>query len=399
MSAPFTRVRRRQVFYLSGFDPRGAAHYHRLYREQAAQQAAVNGLSVEVSPRQRVSALRQDWMLRTQTGAETTTTRYSVLVWDDLVRRHWSSGLWRIVCDLGVTLRAYYFNGLVLRFARASIKQMIAGVYPLVYLLLGGGLLLAGAAGLLAGVLGSGLPGAVASPLGGIAVLAWLWAGRRLLLGLGNRLGVFWLQRIYVFAVRWARGELDTLPPRLAAFAAEVQSALDDPQNDEVLVVGHSVGTLLAVPVIDQVLARRGHAGRLALLTLGECIPLMSFQPRAAAYRASLQRLADAPDLVWLDYTAPTDGACFPLFDPITGSGLVRTPGRGPQIRSPRFFTLFDPARYRRLRRDWYTMHFLYLMATGRAGEYDYFAFTAGPQPLASRAAMPATQAVPEAQT
>ena len=46
-------VRRRHVFYLSGFDPKGASYYHALYRAEAAQQAEVNGHTIEVSPRHR----------------------------------------------------------------------------------------------------------------------------------------------------------------------------------------------------------------------------------------------------------------------------------------------------------------------------------------------------------
>ena len=44
-------VRRRRLFFISGFDPQGPAHYHRLYAEQAALQAAVSGYRVAVGPR------------------------------------------------------------------------------------------------------------------------------------------------------------------------------------------------------------------------------------------------------------------------------------------------------------------------------------------------------------
>ena len=41
-------IRRRCVFYVSGFDPKGARFYHGLYREQAALQSRVNAMPVEV---------------------------------------------------------------------------------------------------------------------------------------------------------------------------------------------------------------------------------------------------------------------------------------------------------------------------------------------------------------
>ena len=36
---------RRTVFYIEGFDPRGPSHYYSIYRDEAAKQARVNGLT------------------------------------------------------------------------------------------------------------------------------------------------------------------------------------------------------------------------------------------------------------------------------------------------------------------------------------------------------------------
>ena len=49
-------VRRRCVMYLSGFDPQGPAHYHQLYQQEAARQAAVNGSRIEVGGRRKAGA-------------------------------------------------------------------------------------------------------------------------------------------------------------------------------------------------------------------------------------------------------------------------------------------------------------------------------------------------------
>ena len=46
-------VRKRQVFFFSGFDPKGAAYYHRLYTEGAAGQQQATGNQVHVGPRER----------------------------------------------------------------------------------------------------------------------------------------------------------------------------------------------------------------------------------------------------------------------------------------------------------------------------------------------------------
>jgi hypothetical protein len=49
--APTPSVRRRSIFYVSGFDPQGPAHYHRLFSEQAALQTAATTYHLTVGRR------------------------------------------------------------------------------------------------------------------------------------------------------------------------------------------------------------------------------------------------------------------------------------------------------------------------------------------------------------
>ncbi|PKP83835.1 MAG: hypothetical protein CVT80_11685, partial [Alphaproteobacteria bacterium HGW-Alphaproteobacteria-2] len=44
-----------------------------------------------------------------------------------------------------------------------------------------------------------------------------------------------------------------------------------------------------------------------------------------------------------------------------------------------------SPATWARLKRRFFRLHFQYLCAFDRPGDYDYFAITAGPQRLAER--------------
>ncbi len=377
-------VAQRQVFYIHGFDPRGAGHYHRLYRTQSAQQASVNGLNITVSRRHRRSAHSHHWQLSTPQ----TQTDYCYLGWDDLVRQNWARGWVAIFGDLLCFLSAYVFSGRFIAFARASHKQLMAGLYPAVYLLLSL-VLSAWTALILCDLLPwQKLPVPAQTPLQATLILLIFGLLMQGCKRLGNRLAVFWLLRIYAFSAKWADEKIPHLNERTERFADDIIQAIQNPDNDEVVIIAHSVGTMMVVPALARALAAlpddRAFANqRVVLITLGQCIPLISFQPAAHDFRARLQQLGQEPRLLWLDYTAPTDGACFPLLDPVTSCGLTRTPQAGPRLLSPRFFTLYHPARYKKLRRAWYTMHFLYLMATDKAGPYDFFAFTAGPRPIA----------------
>ena len=85
-----------------------------------------------------------------------------------------------------------------------------------------------------------------------------------------------------------------------------------------------------------------------------------------------------------MDVSSPVDWASFPLLDPLDLCGVdCQQRGAGsPVMTSPRFHTLFEPGRYAQMIRDKHAMHTLYLMSTERAGHYDWFAITAGGQPL-----------------
>jgi pimeloyl-ACP methyl ester carboxylesterase len=174
---------------------------------------------------------------------------------------------------------------------------------------------------------------------------------------------------------------------RLDAFADRINTVLAANNHHEVMVVGHSVGAILAVPAVARTLAKNTRNKPLTLLTLGECIPLLSFLPQAHDYREELAYMAHAPRLFWADFTSPIDGACFPLVNPVSASDIILQADSGPLILSTRFHTLFEPKHYQAIRRNWYRIHFQYLMATDFSGLFDFFAMTAGFENLAERIA------------
>jgi hypothetical protein len=197
-----------------------------------------------------------------------------------------------------------------------------------------------------------------------------------------------WLSRSMASLVRQARGGAPELEARLDEFAHHLARARADGGFDEVLVVGHSSGAMMAMSVVARALRLRGRpqgsppGSRLALLTLGHCAPVLSGQPGASAFRDDLATLVQAPQVDWVDYGAPPDGCCFPLVDP---SADIAEAGYRPQLLNPRFAQQFSEDSYRALRADHFRCHFQYLMTGEHETDYDYVAMTAGPLSLAQR--------------
>jgi hypothetical protein len=365
-------VKKRVVYYLSGFDPRGVRWYHSLYKEHAAKQSQINGMVISVGPRKKLHNHLFEWKIESTDHDCKVETDYRFMSWDDIIRQEWSSEIMTYYKDVIYCIVAYIFTGLVWSFAKASPKQMMAAFYPVIYLL--GGL----AAALYGAMIVFDIVGGWIGAASGIAVaLTILVAMERF----GNHIGVFWLLRIYVFSVRWGRGEVDAIEKRLDHFANEIsKSLLEENEADEVLLISHSVGTILSVSALARAL-KKSETGweKFSMITLGECIPLLSFQPKAIHYRSELASIALNSKILWIDYTSPIDGACFPLHNYIKSSEISNIAVNF-QLKSTRFHTLFDKIKYKQLRKDWYATHFLYLMSTQKEGSYDFYKFTAGSQ-------------------
>jgi hypothetical protein len=368
-------IRRRTVFYISGYDPRGPGHYHGLYRAEAARQEAVNGLRLAVGPRHGGDGIEASWTVR----GPATQTHYRFLRYDDLMRARWSRSAPAVVRDICYCFFALLGRGVTLKVARVSWPFAITLASP--FALLMGGIVAALVAGL-----------AVATVttwwFGAIAALAFFAGLLRLRPRLEQRLGSLWLARTFAFMADQGGGRAADMEERIDTFAARIADSLAAGDSDEVLVVGHSAGAQIAVAALAAALARLpGREVPVSLLTLGQTIPVLGLQPKARAFRRDLAALAADARVTWIDFSAAIDGACFALTDPLAACGLAQPDPAAPKpkLLSTRFPRLFGPERYATIRRDFRLAHFLYLMATEQAGDYDYFLITGGDMSLGRR--------------
>lgn len=373
-------VRRRRVYYLSGFDPRGASFYHRLYRDEAGKQAALHGASIVVGPRSREQGRVSRWRVQADWDGHRVETDYQFLGWDDIVRAHWMPRRAFVLLEGVGVLKHYLVHGALGAIRRAGRGPFFSALFPYV------GALSLGVASLGIGAVAAGVVAGLHYPLwaamasGTVATAGGFLGGLRL----AERSGVFWLLRTYSFAYRWGRRPVDSLEARMDEMAERILRDSRERPVDEVLLVGHSVGTMLAVSVAARLL-RVAPAGlpTFKLLTLGGCIPLLSLLPTARTFRRDLEAVGASPVLPWTDIAAQADPLCFARTNPLTVSGLdAPRPGQPRQVLA-RFFRMFPPERYKKLSRNKLRLHFQYLMAGEIAADYDYFRLTAGPDPVA----------------
>ncbi len=161
-----------------------------------------------------------------------------------------------------------------------------------------------------------------------------------------SAIGIQLLSRSLAFTILQAFQRTPDFDMRLSEFAEELVAAAKTGHYDEILIVGHSSGAQMAVIVLAKALALDADLGRhgagVALMTLGQSIPILSWWPQATWFRDAMRRVSWEPTIDWIDFTFPQDGVCYALHDPVESSGLSHPPGvePKPKLLSLKFFTL-----------------------------------------------------------
>ncbi|MEM6376077.1 MAG: hypothetical protein AAF686_07525 [Pseudomonadota bacterium] len=391
MKSPSHRpVTRRRVFYVPGFDPLPPRRYRELYRKEAAAQSAISGYQIQLAALTTVKG-GFGWQVEAVIDGQKTITEVDVLTWSDIVRESMATGVVATYAQLARTAWIYIRSGALARLMRLRKGPVLAALYPVIFLL--GQLAVAIAAGwgvmaLLSQISESMAASVVATLCGSVVAIGFLrWFRSR-----DGRFYAYYLMHDYAFSASAQGAYPDVLEARLAQFADRIRRALAE-DFDEVLVVGHSSGAHLAISVLADILRASpswrdetpARTPALSLLTLGQVVPMVSFLPQAHRLRSDLATLSGTHALTWVDVSAPGDGCCFALCDPVCVSGVAGPDKAAPLVLSAAFSQTLSAARWKDIRWRFFRLHFQYICAFDQPRDYDYFQITAGPMTLAQR--------------
>ncbi|MBE9635562.1 hypothetical protein [Salipiger mangrovisoli] len=379
-------VTRRRVVYIPGYDPIHPRRYRELYRKEGAAQASISGYALALRP--KTGGGRYGWHVEAAMDGAEIAADVEVLVWSDIVRASMSTSILATYLQLLRTAWEYIVTGALFRLMLLRKGPVIAALYPVGMLLLQLLLaLLAGWAVYALAALTVPLLGGAARLAGGVAGILVAWALLRWFHANDGKVFAYYLMHDYAYSARHRGANPPELEARMAAFGETIAAALAE-EVDEVLVVGHSSGAHLAVSVLAD-LIRAGRVPpqgpKLAFLSLGQVVPMVSFLRGAWRLRADLAYLSTREELTWVDVTAPGDGCAFALCDPVSVSGVAPAGKRWPLVFSAQFTRSLSPARWKELRWRFFRLHFQYLCAFDAPLDYDYFRITAGPLTLAER--------------
>jgi len=376
------QVHRRLVFHVAGYDPRDPNDIHDGFRREHARACALYGLSGDVGAvtpaRDGISA---NWPVSTRGDGWQVETHYTLLRFDDLVRKDTGRAPWWKIVQMYRTIGVAVLNGAFARLLRTNWRFALVTVSPILLITLW--ILLGSFVGILCMnlVAALGAPEAVAKTVGMVT-------------GFGGFASVLWLSEPLTGLLlrcdeaasidQYVNGKRTDWSERLDAFAGEIVEAARAAKSDEIVVVGHGFAAVLAINTLGRALTRDGALGnrgpRLALVTTGASLPLVGFNPEAKGFRNRLRQLATAPDLAWFDVQSRDDILSACPFDPIAGHDItLGGERRNPKVVEIRFRDLWAADSFlRRLRVS--RVHGQFLMANERRGAaYDYMLICCGP--------------------
>lgn len=400
-AAPAPRIRKRHVIYCQGYDPRGLAEYYRLFRSEYRKCCELYGLTGKVGkigdPRhpftttwsldtQGRTADGQDWRVE---------TTYDFLRWEDVIREDFQRpDWWKLLHGLRGFLGTV-FSGTYFKIWKASWRFGLFVIYPSLVLL--SHLLWGTILGLLVAFLLSMIGTSSALQ---VAVAAILGAGFSYLLLRKTEATTYMLYLMDDIASTYdfAHRRRKDWEERFELFGKYLAEDVRTSEADEIVIVGHSSGSFVAVEVVDRALRLDPEFAKgknVRMLTVGANLPIIGFHPAAKEFRERLKRLAVEPSVDWFDYQSRKDVMNFFAFDPVSGHGIdAGAARRNPFVRAVRFRDLIKPENYNAFRWRFFRVHLQFLMANERKGsDYDYFLMCCGPFTLEDRARQPAAVA------
>lgn len=374
-------VRRRHVLYVEGYDPQGAEGYYDIFKRSFDRFLKLWPLQTKLSALEIDSEFFAHWEIETSVPNWQVHTRYEFLRQEQFIRAKMTEPMLRQIRRALMWIADYLFSGALYRVYRASWRFGLA--LSNFQMLLLHWLWISAAGGVLAGFVLAhffGLNSYLSTAMGIGAVFVCF----RLLKPLADRWFVVQINSHWPYLCEFARGEPTGFDPPINACAERLIAVARANDTDEILVIGHSGGGVIAPAIIARALELDPNVGkygpRVILMTLGSIMPGAGVHPKAMKLRAIIERVAVEPSILWIDAQSSKDVLNFENFDPVAGIGIDAGLRRcNPLIWQVRFRDMLSQKFYESIRTNFFRLHYQFIMANDIRAPYDYFMLVCGP--------------------
>jgi len=381
-------VTKRIVLFFGGYE-RGSAdlQFRRLVRESRRFDATWSVRTTHRAPAFDETAQALVWEIETEAKNWRVETQFHYCAWNDLIAEDFARPDWRSGPAGLLALADFVVTGAAFRYFRVAWRYGLFFAYALVLVAAFAGLALL-ATGLvdfgLAATLGASLPW----PAFALLAVAVFWL---LLKWPGRLLHIPYMLNDWHFARMIARDRHAAYRDRIETFSRLLSGLMRDRSADEIVIVGHSLGAVLAVETASGALDRlKGTAGDgppVTLMSVGSSLLKVGLHPAATRLHRAIGRVLStrgpAGDIAWIDYTALVDLLNFYKADPVRVLRLAAP--RGPVLRTVKIRAMLGEQAYRRFRTNYLRLHRQFVMGNEARTHYDFFMACCGPMPQSRR--------------
>ncbi len=269
---------------------------------------------------------------------------------------------------------SFYFDGSVWRYLRAHWRYGLLTIYPLVAMIA-----FAIVSWFVLGYVVSATigPSWVATAIATIIAVMVLnkWPGDKLHLNL-------WVST-WGFTRDLANGSNPRIEQRFDDFAGRLTQEIETSKADEIIVCGHSFGTVWAAQALARALRRQPDllaARKVVFLALGSSLPKTNLVPGAEAMRQATRDVMAHDGLIWDETQTHIDILGFHRTEPHIGLG-IEAPQAETHVHHVRYSRAMEKRRYRKMRRSFYRTHRQYVLYQDVRCHFDYFLKCFGPIP------------------
>ncbi len=374
------QIRQRRVFFIEGYEPKGAEGFHHLFRREWNRFRENWGVTGKVHDVHLESGDIASWEIETVGPNWSVATRYEFLRLEPQIRANLAQPMWLQIARTIRLMAGDLATGSLWRVFRASWRMGVLISYSQVLFLLWFGLSVSGG-WFLARATGSANIYAI---IAGAAAAFGIFALLRPIVG---AMFVNQLNNCWPYLREFARGKPTDFDRSVDVLAARIVAAAKAGDADEILLVGHSAGAMLALITIKRALEFDPDLGirrpTVALITVGSIMPLFAMHPAAAKLRNTIKSISTEPTILWADCQAREDFMNFSGFDPVAGVGIEAGEQRcNPVIWQIPFQSMISKRTFGRMRFNYWRKHYQYIMSNERRAAYDYYMFVCGPAPF-----------------
>lgn len=353
---------RKKVVHLGGYDPMQPDAFFVRFKRELGRSAACWGLTastrdfvVETGRATWVSELRgPDWAVETE---------HELLRWDDVITAHRSGSTLSRWFGGIVSFMDFVIHGAVWRYLSVAWRYAVFFIYPFTVLI--------------AAFVATKIAVMTAATAVGIepswATMASLAAAFGISFLIVRRGHVGHLLDDWDFARRLIRQPDPVISRRMKTAADRLA---DTPPEIELLIVGHSLGAVLAAELLDNALARTQPSRHFQFVALGSSILKLALHAKADTLRQQLDRVNGTSRVTWIEYQSLSDVMNFYKSDPVKLLGLQ---GPAPLVRQVRFSRMLQPGYYTKIKTNFFRLHCQFISGNDLRAPFDYIILVGGP--------------------